>query len=765
MNRNFNRFPKNYARSNFHAISRNSPRNKSRNFWKFTHNRNNNNNKGNNNNNDSNGGYFNNNNEKYQHGYYNKSHNDWNNDWFHQNQRVGWNGSDCNNAIQYQNEHNSNPNIGMDGMDASVQVMYNQDGSRTVLVPDVQMGQQRILNIDSSYSHDEMLQIISDHNKMVSGSSSSNLSDCNTNSNGKQSNRLRFFTKHYPDSHPDFPIPNYVSMKRDKIAPISSAANKYRQQRQTTQKAHLFNINGENRNRNKNKDKNKIKDKNGNKVSINKKRDNNQVDINSHYDYDKFDTYNEFYDENWNDCDQGQKGGNIAEIKEFKQGEISTSDSQWDGFFDTWFSEVSNSTDKDENENKSKNTSKNINKNNNKNINTNENENENDLFPSMHINDDDELNDRFEIRISCGNVSYYGMDLLTNHNEAVVQKLLSDLMYRWSATDSLVNCKPNQQVCNQFKLQPDFYGNKTIWFIQGKRLYLLHKVNEYFMSVAKVVEKLMKRIDQLYFLITFQVAGRIPYYLTCIWKNKDMYNKPIHNSPKAWKRFQQKFKQPRNIMVHVIQSLKVRIKYLIQILDQHYHKYMKFPDYDCLFDWKLMEFNDILFKKRLAHRTQLAKMMFVELPKSMAPKIYQATEEYVVLNRNTLLKSHVNGHANNPKSYKLLAKDWKQIMNKENMKDMFDWIFIDQELIHCKVDMIHNVSADIGSNLFNLLQQSHRGHHFDSAIKIGNLLNKSVFIQHWNRLDPLVHPKQLEENMMLQFINNTVSVYGNSYPV
>ena len=81
-------------------------------------------------------------------------------------------------------------------------------------------------------------------------------------------------------------------------------------------------------------------------------------------------------------------------------------------------------------------------------------------------------------KLQSGNTTFYGMDLLCNENSKFMNHLLESLKYQCTSGDSLNNCKPNYQECNQFKLEPDYFGEKRIWFVQGKKLYLPVKLNE-----------------------------------------------------------------------------------------------------------------------------------------------------------------------------------------------------------------------------------------------------------------------------------------------
>ena len=147
--------------------------------------------------------------------------------------------------------------------------------------------------------------------------------------------------------------------------------------------------------------------------------------------------------------------------------------------------------------------------------------------------------------------------------------------------------------------------------------------------------------------------------------------------------------------------------------------------------------------------------MYWELPKSMAPKVYQAVEKYVDCNRDTLLKDDKSVHSNNIKSFHLTANDWKHVFDNDIIMCLIDWIDIDQDMNHIKLQMFDNVSTDIGEKLYQALKDSNVPG--SGRMNIKAELDKSCFIKHWRQLNPLQHPKHLLEYRMFQFINNNTS--------
>ena len=123
---------------------------------------------------------------------------------------------------------------------------YSNDGSRTVRIWDDQLQQFKTLSFEARLSHSLMLQIIIDHKKVQFDNRFSQ----------RKPKRSEFFTKHNPNRG----ISSHIQRKKkEKIAPYSSAANRYRQECYNN---NINNNNNKNKKTNKNKNKNKNKNNN-----------------------------------------------------------------------------------------------------------------------------------------------------------------------------------------------------------------------------------------------------------------------------------------------------------------------------------------------------------------------------------------------------------------------------------------------------------------------------------------------------------------------
>ena len=56
----------------------------------------------------------------------------------------------------------------------------------------------------------------------------------------------------------------------------------------------------------------------------------------------------------------------------------------------------------------------------------------------------------------------------------------------------------------------------------------------------------------------------------------------------------------------------------------------------------------------------------------------------------------------------MTANDWKQIFDQDIIMSLFDWIDIDQNMNHVKLQMFNNVSTDIGEKFYQALNDSKR---------------------------------------------------------
>ena len=68
---------------------------------------------------------------------------------------------------------------------------------------------------------------------------------------------------------------------------------------------------------------------------------------------------------------------------------------------------------------------------------------------------------------------------------------------------------------------------------------------------------------------------------------------------------------------------------------------------------------------------------------------------------------------------------------------LFDWIDIDQDMNHIKLQMFNNVNTDIGEKLHQALKDSNVPG--SGRMNIKAELDKSCFIKHWRQLDPLYY--------------------------
>ena len=231
-----------------------------------------------------------------------------------------------------------------------------------------------------------------------------------------------------------------------------------------------------------------------------------------------------------------------------------------------------------------------------------------------------------------GNTLQYGIDLFsTKLIDDSTNQLLNNIDYQWFNVTQFNNNDPTIAERQKFKLNSIITNGKIWWYTPNYIIYTIPPFFKFITQFQKYLKELVKRIDQLYFFLTFKAANKIPFYIKKWWytyktftsndkshtnfvnhlllkrnKTQQVSNQLLHLISKSDK--------PINFFNFIIFRTKKRIKAIIQTIDIIFTEYNKIPDIFGIFNFKLLEFIPILHKQRLSLRLKLINNMFFELP-------------------------------------------------------------------------------------------------------------------------------------------------------
>ena len=222
-------------------------------------------------------------------------------------------------------------------------------------------------------------------------------------------------------------------------------------------------------------------------------------------------------------------------------------------------------------------------------------------------------------------------------------------------------------------------------------MLFLHFFN-FITQFQKHLIELVKRIDQLYFFLTFKTANKIPFYIKKWWYTYKSFTSDdkSHTSlvnhlllkPNKTQRISNqlldlinKSDKHINFFNFIMFRTKRRIKTIIQSIDIIFMKYNKIPDIFGVFNFKLLEFIPLLHKQRLSIRLKLINNMFFELPNAFLGPFRHEINNWIDKNKSNLtMKPNANLIRDKYKRFFLSTKHWINILNYNNCDLLFSWL-------------------------------------------------------------------------------------------